>query len=51
MSRRQIGQEALPLVTGARERRSSLDEMAGLIEWEPIERHLDAISAAAKREG
>ncbi len=50
MSRRRIGQERFPFAVEQSRPRSSLDSLAGLIDWTPIERHLDGISAAAKGE-
>lgn len=50
MSRRRIGQESLGFDDGDRARGSSLDELAKLIDWLPIERHLTGISSAAKGE-
>lgn len=47
MPRRQIGQEAL-LPTP--DKRSSLDEIASLIDWAPIERQLDVIYSAKRGE-
>ena len=49
MARRRIGQEKLGFA-GDRGRHSSLDELAKLIDWIPIERHLSVISCAAKGE-
>lgn len=49
MARRRIGQEALRFEARAG-RRSSLDELAGLIDWQPIEHALGDIHAAAKGE-
>jgi transposase, IS5 family len=50
MGRRQIGQEALAFSSNQPGRRSSLDELASLIDWAPIERELGSISCAAKGE-
>lgn len=50
MSRRRIGQESLGFGDGSKARRSSLDDLAGLIDWAPVERHLADISGAAKGE-
>ena len=49
MARRRIGQEKLGFAVD-RGRHSSLDELAKLIDWIPIERHLSVISCAAKGE-
>jgi IS5 family transposase len=45
--RRPIGQETM---FEAREKRSPLDEIAGLIDWGPIERRLEVIHSAARSE-
>ncbi|MEF2074631.1 IS5 family transposase [Consotaella aegiceratis] len=50
MSRRRIGQESLGIGAGGKARGSSLDDLAKLIDWSPIERHLSGISSAAKGE-
>ena len=50
MSRRRIGQETLPFRVEQPRRPSSLDGLAGLIDWGPVECHLNGISAAAKGE-
>lgn len=47
MPRRRIGQETM---FAASERRTSLDEIAGLIEWAPIERRLAVIDPAPRGE-
>lgn len=49
MARRRIGQEMLRLSVD-RGRRSPLDDLAGLVDWTPIDRQLDDISCAAKGE-
>jgi transposase, IS5 family len=50
MGRRQIGQESFGFAGEGSTRRSSLDDLAGLIDWAPIERQLSGISSAAKGE-
>ena len=51
MSRRRIGQEALALPgSGQAGRGSTLDQLATLIDWAPVEVHLKDVSAAAKGE-
>lgn len=50
MSRRQIGQERFSFAASGGRPGSSLDELSGLIDWIPIERHLAVISCAAKGE-
>lgn len=50
MARRRIGQEAFGFVQGERGRNGRLDEIAGLLDWSPIERLLQDIHAAAKGE-
>lgn len=47
MPRRRIGQETM---FGASEKHSSLDEIAALIDWAPIERQLDAVHSAPRGE-
>ena len=47
MAHRQIGQEAL---FPRESRRSSLDEIAELIDWSPIEAQLSVVYAAARGE-
>lgn len=47
MPRRRIGQETM---FGAGEKRSSLDELAELIDWVPIERRLEVIYSAPRGE-
>ena len=49
MSRRRIGQGAL-VFSAESQRRSSLDELAALIDWAAVEPLLNGISAAAKGE-
>lgn len=49
MSRRRIGQESFGWDRRAG-RQSSLDDLAGLVDWTPIERQLGDISRAAKGE-
>jgi|GEM_PF-2400834 hypothetical protein len=49
MSRRRIGQETFGF-GGGRERQSSLDELARLIDWSLVERRLVDISSSAKVE-
>ena len=49
MSRRRIGQEEFGFAVD-RAQRSSLDELAQLIDWSPIDRALGVISCAAKGE-
>ncbi|NPD69588.1 IS5 family transposase (plasmid) [Lichenicola cladoniae] len=50
MARRRIGQEALRLTAGTGSRRSSLEGLARLIDWTPIENELIDIHAAVKGE-
>ena len=50
MSRRRIGQEVFPLAGVQPKRPSSLDGLAGLIDWGPVEGHLNGISVAPKGE-
>ena len=51
MSRRRIGQEVLALPgSGQVGRGSTLDQLATLIDWAPVEVHLKDVSAAAKGE-
>lgn len=50
MSHRRIGQESFGFGDGSKARHSSLDELAGLIDWMRIERQLADISSAAKGE-
>lgn len=50
MARRRIGQEAFGFKADRAGRRSSLDDLTGLVEWMPIERQLGNIHAAAKGE-
>jgi IS5 family transposase len=50
MARRQIGQEHLTIEDDRADRRSSLDEMATLVDWASINRHLDGIYASARGE-
>jgi transposase, IS5 family len=50
MARRRIGQERLQFGDGAARRSGSLGEIAGLIDWSEIDRHLAVIYASAKGE-
>lgn len=50
MSRRRIGQESFGFGDRRAGRHSSLDDLAGLVDWTPIERQLGDISSAAKGE-
>lgn len=50
MPRRVIGQESLGFEGSAAGRSSSLDDVAGLIDWSPVDCHLADISSAAKGE-
>lgn len=50
MSRRWIGQESFGFGDGRRRAGSSLDDLAKLIDWTPIERALAGVSNAAKGE-
>ena len=50
MARRRIGQEAFGFKADRAGRRSSLDDLTGLVDWTPIERQLGNIHAAAKGE-
>jgi len=50
MVRRQIGQEFFRFAVVRGGGRSSLDDLLDLIDWVPIERHLETISCAAKGE-
>lgn len=50
MSRRKIGQEELRFAAPGATRRSSLDELTGLIDWAPVAQRLDDIHSAAKGE-
>jgi IS5 family transposase len=47
MPRRRIGQETM---FGASTKRSSLDEIAELVDWAPIERQLEVIHATPRGE-
>lgn len=49
MARRRIGQSSLQL-SSEPERRSALDDLAGLIEWQAIEIALSGLHAATKGE-
>ncbi len=49
MSRRRIGQEKFGFAVD-RGQHSSLDELAGLIDWTPVDRSLGVISCSAKGE-
>lgn len=44
MARRRIGQEALRLTVGSAGRRSSLDALAGLIDWMTIDLQLKDVA-------
>ena len=50
MARRRIGQEQLRLSADQSRRSGSLDEIAGLIDWAGVDRHLAPIYASAKGE-
>ena len=50
MARRRIGQERLQFGAGAARRSGSLGEIAGLIDWSEIDRHLAVIYGSAKGE-
>lgn len=50
MGRRRIGQETFSFAAAGRGSGSSLDKLSGLIDWAPIEDHLEVISCAAKGE-
>ena len=50
MARRRIGQEAFGFKADRAGRRSSLNDLTGLVDWTPIERQLGNIHAAAKSE-
>lgn len=50
MSRRRIGQEELRFTASGSTRRSSLDDLMGLIAWAPVAQRLDDIHSAAKGE-
>jgi transposase, IS5 family len=50
MARRQIGQERLRFDSHERSRSGSLDEIAALIDWAEIDRHLASIYASATGE-
>lgn len=50
MARRRIGQEALSFMSDGPRRRSSLDGLTDLIDWDPIEQVLNGIGASAKGE-
>ncbi len=50
MSRRLIGQESFGFAADRRGARSSLEDLAGLIGWTPVEGALSGISSAAKGE-
>lgn len=50
MARRRIGQEQLRLGADQGRRSGSLDEIAGLIDWVGVDRHLAPIYASAKGE-
>jgi IS5 family transposase len=50
MARRRIGQERLQFGGGPARRSGSLGEIAGMIEWPEIDRHLAVIYASAKGE-
>ena len=48
MARRRIGQESFGFGDGRRDAGSSLDDLARLIDWAPVEQALAGISNAAK---
>lgn len=50
MGRRQIGQEEFGFAADRNSRGSCLHDLAGLIDWAPVERHLAVIYCAAKGE-
>ena len=50
MGRRQIGQEGFGFAADRNSRGSCLHDLAGLINWAPVERHLAVIYCAAKGE-
>jgi len=50
MARRRIGQETFGFGVDRTGRNSALDELAGLIDWGPVEHRLGAISCATKGE-
>jgi len=50
MGRRRIGQERFGFVGEGNGRRSCLDDLVTLIDWTPVEHHLEVISCAAKGE-
>jgi transposase, IS5 family len=50
MARRRIGQERLRIEPPQSRRSGSLDEIAALIDWAEIDRHLTAIYASAMGE-
>jgi IS5 family transposase len=50
MARRRIGQESFGFGDGRRGAGSSLDDLAGLIDWAPVEQALAGISNAARGE-
>jgi IS5 family transposase len=50
MSQRRIGQEAFAFGNAGVERRCSLDDLRGLVDWAPIERQLAVVSCSAKGE-
>lgn len=50
MGHRRIGQERFGFAAEGCGRRSCLDDLAGLIDWAPVEQHLAVISCAAKGE-
>ena len=50
MSRRRIGQESFGFENGGARRQSGLDDLAGVIDWVPVDRLLCGISNAAKGE-
>ena len=50
MSRRRIGQESFGFGESGRGARSSLDDLAGLLDWAPVEVALSEISSAARGE-
>lgn len=50
MARRRIGQESFEFGIDGGRRRSSLDDLASIVDWAPVERHLVDVSCAAKGE-
>ena len=50
MARRRIGQEQLAFSDAARQRGTSLDEVAALVDWAEVDRLLAGLSASPKGE-